>query len=163
MSVDRSRADRFHAHPAPLAADLPAVIGILGLVLLALAVFTPLIVQGMLLSLLTGEFAWPTGHLQAALLGVARGEFGIGLPDDVAAELPPTPVIWVTVALGEAMLLGSFAFLGWCLRGPLGFGSSRGLATAHDAAAALGVRTLRFKAAVIRPDLHPRPARRRRR
>lgn len=163
MSMGRSRADRFHAHPAPLAADMPAVVAVTALAVLTWVALTPLVVRGLILAVTAGEFAWPAGHLQTAVLRMWRGDFGAGLPDAVADQLPPAPVMWVAVGFGELVLLAFVAYLGWCLRIPLGFGSARGLATAKDADAALGVSTLRSKAAVIRPDLHPPTARRRRR
>ena len=163
MSMERSRADRFRANPAPLAADLPAVVAVIALGVLTLVTLTPLGVRSLILAVTAEEFAWPTGHLQAAVLGMWRGDLRAGLPNAAADPLPPAPVMWTAVGAGELLLLASFAYLGWCLRIPLGLGSPRGLATAKDAEAALGLNTLRSKAAVIRPDLHPRTARRRRR
>jgi hypothetical protein len=159
VSMERSRRERFRHQPVPLTWEVPLLIGV---VALFGALMTPLVIQGITCALLAGGFAWPTGEVPSALLGLARGHFGAGLPAPAANELPPDPVLWATTLIGEIVVLGSLFILVAWFRGLLGIGPNRGLATSGQAAEALGIKRLRKKAPVIRPDLYPRNGRARR-
>ena len=159
MSMERSRRERFRSQPIPLTWEVPLLICVVGLFL---ALMTPLVVQGATCVLLAGGFAWPVGELPAALMGLARGGFGAGLPATVANELPPDPVMWAATLVGEIVVLGSLWILVFWVRELLGIGANRGLATSAQAAGALGVKRLRWKAPVIRPDLCARRGKARR-
>lgn len=159
MSMERIRRERFRNQPIPLTWEVPLLICVVGLFL---ALMTPLVVQAMTCVLLAGGFAWPVGELTAALIGLARGGFGAGLPATVATELPPDPVMWAVTLIGEIVVLGSLWILVLWVRELLGIGANRGLATSAQAAGALGVKRLRSKASVIRPDLYARRGKARR-
>ena len=159
MSMERSRRERFRNQPIPLTWEVPLLVCVVGLFL---ALITPLVVQGMTCVLLGGSFAWPVGELPAALLGLARGGFGAGLPATVATELPPDSVMWAATLIGEIVVLGSLWILVFWVRELLGIGGNRGLASSAQAAGALGVKRLRKRAAVIRPDLYARHGKARR-
>ena len=152
MSMERSRHDRFRTQTVPLTWEIPVLVALAGLVIVML---TPLLVQGLVCWTLAGGFAWPH-DLTAALLAIGRGEFGVGLQPRTAKVLPPAPVMWVASAAGEVIALGAATIVGVRLRGLIGPSFGHGLATAPQAAEALGLRRLRRNAAVIRPDLYPR-------
>jgi len=159
VSMERSRRERFRNQPIPLTWEVPLLVGVVGLFL---ALMTPLVVQSMTCVLLAGGFAWPVGEVPAALMGLARGGFGAGLPARVAIELPSDPVMWAATLIGEVVVLGGLWILVLWFRELLGIGANRGLATSAQAAEALGVKRLRSKASVIRPDLYARRGRARR-
>lgn len=152
MSMERDRHDRFRTQPVPLTWEIPALIAAAALVLVAL---TPLLVQSLVCWTLGGGFVWPR-DLRAALTAIGHGEFGAGLRPRPAHALPPTPVMWVASAAGEVLVLSAGIVLGVRLRSLIGRSPGHGLATARQAAEALGCRRLRRDAAVIRPDLYPR-------
>jgi len=117
----------------------------------------PLVVQGLVSTLILGEFAWPTGHVAMALAGLLRGHFGAGLPAEVGARLPADEGMWVLTLVADLLVLGAALVVGVRLRDLLGGPSTRhGLATSAQAAHALGLPRLRKSAAVIRPDLDAR-------
>lgn len=159
MSMERSRRERFRNQPIPLTWEVPLLIGV---VALFLTLMTPLVIQGITCSLLAGGFAWPTGQVPSALLRLAGGHFGAGLPAQAATELPPDPVMWAATLVGEIVVLGSLFILVARFRELLGIGTNRGLATSTQAAEALGIKRLWTKAPVIRPDLYARQGRARR-
>jgi hypothetical protein len=110
-----------------------------------------------------GQFAWPTNHLETALLGLAHGQFGDGLATDLASQLPSAALMWALTVVGEVVVLGTALVVGVRLRDLVGGSNTRhGLATPVQAAEALGLPRLRKSAPVIRPDLHARRPRRRR-
>lgn len=150
MSLERSRRERFGSQPVPLTWELPAL---LVATTLACVVMTPLVVQGLTCALLTGRFAWPSGEVATALDGLVRGDFGAGLPTRVAQGLPPDAAMWATTLAAEILVLGSILLFGKWLRDLAGMGPHRGLATPGQAAEALGLKTLRQKTSVVRPDL----------
>jgi len=153
MSMERSRRERFGSQPPPMTWEPPLLVCLLGGFLV---VMTPLLVQALVGLLLAGDFAWPTGHISAALAGLARGRFGGGLEPALASALLPDPVMWAATAVAEMLVLGSLVVFVLWARELLGVGSRRGLATSAQAAEALGVRRLRKNAAVVRPDLYAR-------
>ena len=157
MSMERSRRDRFSTHAVPLTWEIPAAVIGAGLLFILI---TPLVVQGVVGWATSGDFAWPTRHLLDAYGGLLHGRFGAGLRRDVAAGLPPDTVMWVLTVIGEVLVLGAAVVVGVWMRDLTGTNTHHGLATATQAAEALGLPRLRKTAAVIRPDLYA-PARRR--
>ena len=153
--MERSRRDRF-TNVAPTAGEFTVALLVAGLFLVLV---TPLVVQGIVGWATSGEFALPNGHLLDAYGGLLRGQFGVGLRDDVADELPPAAAMWVLTALGEVLVLGAAGVVGTWMRDLTGTSSRHGLATPAQAAEALGVPRLRNSAAVIRPDLYARSGR----
>lgn len=159
MSMDRSRRDRFTT-VAPMPDELrlaTLAAGLCGVLL------TPLVVQSIIAWLTSGDVAWPSGHLPGAYGGLTHGHFGAGLPPGVANALPPDPSMWAVTTL--TLLLTTVAVITVLRRvHPTGAARSRhGLATATQAAQALGLPRLRRSAEVIRPDLYTRPRRKGRR
>lgn len=154
MSMEHSRRERFGSQPIPLTWEMPLLIAA---VTLFLVVMTPLVVQGAACAVVAGGFSWPSGQVPAALLGLARGDFGMGLPTRIAGELPPDAVLWAATLVAEILVLGSILILCQWLRELAGIGSRRGLATSAQAADALGIKALRTKAPMIRPDLPTAP------
>lgn len=157
MSMERSRRDRFATNRVPLTWEVPAAVIVAGLFFVLV---TPLVVQGLVAFATSGQFAWPTDRLADAYGGLLRGHFGEGLRRDAAAGLPPDEVMGVLTILGEVLVLGAAAVVGLWMREMTGTNSRHGLATATQAAQALGVPRLRKSAAVIRPDLYARAGRR---
>lgn len=158
MSMERSRRDRFATSTVPLTWEMPVAVILAGLFFILI---TPLVVQGLVGSLAVGEFAWPTKHLLDAYGGLIHGHFGAGLRRSLVAELPPDAVMWVLTILGEVLVLGAALIVGLWMRDLTGTNSRHGLATATQAAEALGLPRLRRSAAMIRPDLYARSGRQR--
>lgn len=157
MSMDRARRDRFTTQ-VPLTWEIPATV--IGAVAFFVQV-TPLVVQGVVAWAVSGEFAWPSQRLLDAYGGLLHGHFGGGLDRAAANMLPSDAVMWVLTVLGEVVVLVAVVVVGMWARDLTGRSSSRhGLATATQAAEALGLPRLRKTAAVIRPDLYG-PRRRR--
>ena len=156
MSMERSRRERF-TNMAPSAVEFKVAV-LLGGVLLLLV--TPLVVQGVVGWAASGEFAWPNRHLPEAYGGLLHGHFGAGLHRSVTGGLPPDAVLWLLTVAGEVLVLGAAAVVGRWMRDLTGASARHGLATAGQAAEALGVLRLRKSAEVVRPDLHPRSRRR---
>lgn len=154
MSMDRSRRDRFATHTAPSTWEVPVAIALAGFFFILI---TPLVVQSIVGWATSRQSAWPTQHLFDAYGGLIHGHFGAGLRSGVAAGLPPDPVMWVLTVIGESLVLGAAVVVGLWIRDVGGNDSGHGLATATQAAEALGLPRLRKDAAVIRPDLYARP------
>ncbi|GAA4127667.1 hypothetical protein GCM10022215_38380 [Nocardioides fonticola] len=152
MSMERSRRARF-ANTAPSTGEFA-----IGFVLVGVFVFliTPLAVQGLVGWATSGSFAWPNGHLASAYGGLLRGRFGAGLTDVVAAGLPGNAVMWVLAVIGEVLAIGATVVVAMWMRDVIGANSRHGLATATQAAEALGLTPLRKRADQIRPDLYAR-------
>ena len=155
MSMERSRRDRFST-VAPSAAELAAATLVAGLFLL---LTTPLVVQGVVGWARSGDFVWPDRDLLDSYGGLVRGRFGGGLRPGAAEALLPDAVMWGLTFLGEVLVLGAAVVVGVWMRDLTGTSSRHGLATATQAAEALGLQRLRRSAAVIRPDLCARPGR----
>jgi hypothetical protein len=152
--MERSRRDRFATHTVPLTWEVPAIVTVGVLFLIA---STPLVVQGLVAWLVAGTFAWPTHHLGTALTGLVHGRFGEGLAANLAGHLPRAALMWVLTVVGEVVVLGSALVAGLRMRDLVSGSNARhGLATSLQAAEALGLPRLRKSAPVIRPDLHVR-------
>ena len=156
MSMERSRRERF-TNMAPPAGEFKVAVLLAGLLLLLM---TPLVVQGVVGWATSGEFAWPNRHLPEAYGGLLHGHFGAGLGRSVTAGLPPDAVLWVLTVSGEVLVLGAAAVVGKWMRDLTGASARHGVATASQAAEALGVPRLRKSAEVVRPDLYSRSRRR---
>ena len=118
--------------------------------------------QGAASWLFGGGFTWPhsTLPLLRSIGGLLTGHPGAGLPHADAARVASTALVYLTVAVGELLLLGlsiCAAVLGWRHLGP---GARQGMANRAEIQKVLGVSNLRRKRSVIRPDLHPPAARR---
>jgi hypothetical protein len=157
MSMERSRRDRFATKTAPLTWEIPAAVMLAGLFFILI---TPLVVQGLVGFASSGDFAWPTNQFFDAYGGLLQGHFGAGLRRGVAAGLPSDGVMWLLTIVGEVVVLGAAIGVGLWMREVTGTNSRHGLATAAQAAEALGLPRLRKSAAVIRPDLYARARRR---
>jgi len=152
--MERSRHERFATHPIPLTWEIPAVVTVAAVFLIAV---TPLVVQAVVAWTVARELAWPTNHVGAALQELLRGRFGEGLPSGIAGQLPSDPAMWVLTVVGEVVVLGAALIMGLWMRDMVGGSNVRhGLATRVQAAEALGLPRLRNSAAVIRPDLYAR-------
>jgi len=152
MSMERSRRARF-ANTAPSAGEFA-----IGFLLAGVFVFliTPLVVQGIVGWATSGGFAWPNRHLLGAYGGLLRGHFGTGLARGIAGGLPGDAVMWVLVVIGEVFAVGATVVVAMRMRNVTGASSRHGLATAAQAAEALGLAPLRKRADQIRPDLYAR-------
>jgi hypothetical protein len=136
--------------PAPLTRELVvcAVLAAAGLLGLA-----PLAGQSLVLLAVTGELGWPVNPLRA-LIAFLQGRPGVGLPREATHQLPADWIVLAAGAATELVVPGLLvAALGQALRA-MGVLGVRGLADAREAAQALGVRELKRRAPVIRPDLH---------
>jgi type IV secretion system protein VirD4 len=140
--------------PTPPSRELVGCFLLAGLAVLA---FAPLAAQGIVVFARSGHFAWPTDPV-AALFGIVRGEYGVGLPPRDARTLPADwaltvlSVLAMVVALAGQVLLARFA-LGQGAAGHGAVGSRTGLGTVREARLALGAAALRRRAGAIRPDL----------
>lgn len=148
--MERARRDRFTTR-VPLTWEIPVAV-LVGLGFFVLV--TPLVVQGVVAWATSGEFAWPDRQLLDAYGGLLHGHFGVGLGRATADRLPSDAVMWVLAVLGEAVVLYAAVVVGLWLRDMAGHSPRHGLATATQAAQALGLPRLRKTAAVIRPDLY---------
>lgn len=157
MSMERSRHDRFAANRVPLTWEIPVAVILAGLFLILI---TPLVVQGVAGWTTSGGFAWPRKHLLGAYGELLHGHFGKGLRPRVTAGLPSDSVMWLLTIVGEALVLCAAIVFGRWMRDLTNINSRHGLATATQAAEALGLPRLRKSAAVIRPDLYARSGRR---
>lgn len=156
MSMERSRRDRF-TNVAPTAEEPKVAVLLAGLFVFLI---TPLVVQGIVVWITSGDFALPNGHVVDAYGGLLHGHFGAGLRRGVANRLPPDAVMWVLTVVGEVLTLGAAIVAGMWLRDLTGTSSRHGLATPRQAAEALGLPRLRNSAEVIRPDLYAHSGRR---
>ena len=75
MSMERSRRDRF-ANIAPTADEIKVAALLAGL---ACLLITPLVVQGIVAWITSGDFAWPNGHLLDAYGGLLQGHYVGGM------------------------------------------------------------------------------------
>ena len=109
--------------------------------------------QGLAFALRGEGFVWPGPQLGESLLGLLGGDPGRGLPSELRAAVPPSPLIYVVVVLLE-VALATLAFVGfvkwWRTVGPL---AQFGMAAKHEVTAVLGRRQLMRRGRTIRPDL----------
>lgn len=151
MTMDRVRRDRFAHQPIPLTWEIPAAV-IAGVVVLLAG--TPLAVQGMVAFVVDGVFVWPEGSLQVALIGLAHGEFGHGIPATIGSQLPNDSTMWALTVVTETAIVTLGALVAIRTRDlMLGARARQGLANRGQAAEALGRARLRAAASVVRPDL----------
>ncbi|MEP9385531.1 hypothetical protein [Nocardioides sp. KR10-350] len=155
MSMERARRARF-TNMAPTAGEFAIAFVFVGLFVF---IITPLVVQGAVCWAAEGHFAWPTKHLLDAYGGLLHGHFGSGLAHGRSDGLPADALMWVLTLVGEAISLGATVVVAIWIRDLTGSGSRHGLATATQAAQALGVGPLRKRAGQIRPDLYARSKR----
>jgi len=150
--MERSRRARF-TNTAPSAGEFT-----IGFLFAGVFVFliTPLIVQGIVEWATSGGFAWPNRHLLGAYGGLLRGHFGTGLDRGVADGMPGDALMWVLAVVGEVLAIGATVVVAMWMRDVTGASSRHGLATATQAAEALGLAPLRKRADQIRPDLYAR-------
>lgn len=148
MSMERSRRGRF-TNTAPSAGEFAIAFVFVGIFVFLI---TPLVVQGIVAWATSGHFAWPNKHLLDAYNGLLRGNFGSGLARGIADGLPADGVMWGLVLLGQLVTIGATVVVAMWMRDLTGASSRHGLATAAQAAEALGLPRLRKSAAVIRPD-----------
>lgn len=141
--------DRRH-DPYPFTWEIPLAVG-LGLLLIGVLGAH----MGRGLAGLTGGYGWlwpdPT-RLFTSLPGLIRGDAGAGLTRPISL---PAGMLTGWIITAELLLYTVSGTVGvWALRrwGP---GRMKGMATAADAEATLGVSRLRRVAPIIRPDLHP--------
>ncbi|MGN6606495.1 MAG: conjugal transfer protein [Jatrophihabitans sp.] len=155
-STDRAARDPM---PGPRPAELAAV-GLAG-VILALAV-AALTAVGLAAAIAGDGWIWPHNIADAARVieGLGSGHPGAGLAPAQAARLPSAATVYIGVALSELALLASGGAVAVVVarRFTTAGDPRRGLASPHQARAALGARSVRRHAHIIRPDLH-RPAR----
>lgn len=155
MSMERARRDRF-SNTTPSAGEFAIVFVLAGVFVFLV---TPLVVQGLVGWVTAGQFAWPNEHLLHSYGGLLQGHFGAGLARDAAEGLPADAVMWVLTVVGEVLTLGATVVVALWIREATGTGSRHGLATATQAAKALGLAPLRARANQIRPDLYSRSGR----
>lgn len=139
----------------PLTWEIPAAI-VLSWLVLALAALPA---GQALASLVTGDgLLWPHG-LVASALHLVQGEPGAGLALSERASLPPTGAVYAGVVTAEGLvaLLGAFALVVWWRTG--GPGTQWGIARRRDVVPVLGVRNLRERRHLIRPDLYGKAGR----
>ena len=152
MSMERSRRARF-TNTAPTAGEFAIAFVLAGIFVF---IITPLVVQGIVGWATSGHFAWPNRHLFDAYGGLLRGHFGSGLTAGAGAGLPADGLMWVLTLVGEALAIGATVVVAMWMRDMTCAGSRHGLATASQAAEALGLAPLRKRAEQIRPDLYAR-------
>ncbi len=140
----------------PITWEMPAAV--LGTWLL-LAVAALPGAQGAATWVTSGTFVWPHGQLLQSLGGLLRGHAGVGLTRADRTHLAAAPLIWISVAVLELLLLAAATWVfAWTWR-TWSPAAQVGLAPPHEAAAVLGLGNLRSRRAVIRPDLYRRPRR----
>lgn len=145
-----ARADRFRQrHLAPVSWEGPVLAGLL---LLTVATAVPLAVQAVAGLVVSGHWAWPSGHLVDAIAGLVQGRFGAGFSAEVRQSLPPTPWLWALTGAFELLIMLTVGLVlsRWIQERSW---SAHGLAGRAEARRALGSRTLRRRARTVRPDL----------
>ena len=100
-------------------------------------------------------WTWPTGRgLFSSLPAVLAGSATAGLTTPLATPAAPAVVTgWIVVT--EVLLLVGLGIAAVIAMGRWGPGRMRGMATAAQAEATLGLSRLRRVRSIIRPDLHP--------
>lgn len=145
MRVQSRRTDVY-----PTTWEIPVGVGLVWLLGAFLALPAG---QGVAFALRGDGFVWPGHQLGESLLGLFSGDPGRGLPIELRAAVPPSPLIYAVVVVLE-VALAFVAFVGfagwWRTIGPL---AQFGMAAKHEVAAVLGRRQLMRRAKTIRPDL----------
>ena len=146
MRVQRSRADVL-----PLTWEVPTAIAVCWLFTAILALPVG---QG-IASWASGEsFVWPSDTLIESLIGLMRGDTGLGLSAQDQRALPPDALIYATATVCVLIVcVISVRMFTWWWRS-VGPGAHFGIATNHQVDAVLGVANLRRRRRIIRPDLY---------
>ncbi len=152
MSMERARRYRF-SNATPSGGEFAIAFVLVGCFVFLI---TPVVVQGLVGWATAGQFAWPDKHLLDAYGALLHGHFGVGLARGVADQLPADAVMWALTVVGEVVALGATVVVAMWMRDMTGAGSRHGLATATQAAEALGLAPLRARASQLRPDLYAR-------
>lgn len=151
MQVERRQ------NPYPLTWEIPA-----GILATAALLFVLGVHLGRALANWSADAGWhwpaPTA-LFASLPAVLGGDADAGLDHALPAAASTGEVLGWVVAAEILVVIGLAAAAAYCLRrwGP---GRLKGMATAAEAEAALGLSRLRRVRRVIRPDLYPPPGHR---
>jgi hypothetical protein len=108
----------------------------------------------------TDPFPSPLGGaFWSSLPGVLAGHADAGLsPAPPASELAAPAALWCCLVLTELLLLAGCGWVGARVLQRWGPGRMKGMATAAEAEALLGITRLRKVATYVRPDLHGHPA-----
>lgn len=151
LQLDRRR------NPYPFTWEIPVGAALLTLLLLGLGVHAG---RSLALWQAGAGWLWPTGRtLVTSLPAVLQGKPLAGLHDVPAT--PTTPALYGWILAVELVILACLALTTlWALKrwGPQRL---RGMTTAAEAEATLGLRRLRKHRHIIRPDLYPSKNRKR--
>ena len=100
------------------------------------------------------EFAWPSGTVVENVLGLVRGEPGVGLTAAQVQTLPPDSLVYVSAMLGELVVgvIVAWALAFWWRS--IDPGAQFGIASRHQVEIVLGGGNLRRRRGIIRPDLY---------
>lgn len=143
------QVERRH-NPYPLTWEIPAGILATAALLLALGVHVG---RGIATWFAGAGWHWPApAALFSSLPAVLGGDAEAGLDQAAAASVQRAQVLGWIVAVEAVLLLAGIVAGAWCLRrwGP---GRLKGMATAAEAEASLGVSRMRRVRTIIRPDL----------
>ena len=106
-----------------------------------------------------GAFPSPIGTaFWTTLPDVLGGHADAGLPTPTPDSLAGRGLVWVSLAMTEAVLLTANIWVGAWAYQRCGPGRMRGMATAAEAEKVLGVTRLRKVADIVRPDLYGKHA-----
>ncbi len=139
-------------NPYPLTWEIPAAISVTGAILLVLDGHL-----GRGIANWTAGAGWhwstPAG-LFSTVPAILAGDASTGLAYPIPDRAGPSQVLGWVLAVEAIILIGAITLTLAGLRrwGP---GRLKGMATAAEAEAALGISRLRRVRAIIRPDLHP--------
>jgi hypothetical protein len=139
-------------NPYPLTWEIPAAIFVTGALLLVLGVHLG---RGIANWTTGAGWHWPTpASLFSTVPAVFAGDASSGLASPIPDAAAPGQVLGWVLAVEAIILIGAVTLTLVGLRrwGP---GRLKGMATAAEAEAALGISRLRRVRAIIRPDLHP--------
>jgi hypothetical protein len=139
-------------NPYPLTWEIPAAIFVTGALLLVLGVHLG---RGIANWTAGAGWHWPSpAGLFSTVPAVLAGDASIGLASPIPDAAAPSQVLGWVLAVEAIILIGAITLTLVGLRrwGP---GRLKGMATAAEAEAALGISRLRRVRAIIRPDLHP--------
>lgn len=150
MQLDRRR------NPYPFTWEIPVGAAGVTLLLLILGAHTG---RGLALLFAGGGWQWPSSrNLLTSLPGILAGNPAAGLVHVPQATSNPAVLAWIIavelLTVAGLVLLAVWALTRW---GP---SRMRGMATAAEAEATLGVSRLRKHRHIIRPDLYPAKERR---
>ena len=139
-------------NPYPLTWEIPAAISVTGALLLVLGIHLG---RGIANWTAGAGWHWPTpAGLFSTVPAILAGDASSGLASPIPDAAAPSQVLGWVLAVEAIILIGAITLTLVGLRrwGP---GRLKGMATAAEAEAALGISRLRRVRAIIRPDLHP--------